>query len=307
MGNMWGHSFGCRVLALLCLLCVLLTGCGGGKTESSTVSSESSSPVSSESQSSSASEEPESSSSSFVPWGDIPVHRPEDAVDDPELPQKLQEAIRKNPDVIGWLQIPGTGIDYPVLQTKDNEYYLDHNALGEYSKNGAVYAHYRAALSNPFSLPANATLFGHNTLMSSDPMFMELLDFYDAEHARQHPYLTFTFPDGTTTYWKIFAALDTLAEDPDFYYYNPSPSLPQHGQIIREARERSYYDYETEAEEGESILSLSTCTYKFRNWMGFARTDVRFVLAARLVREGELLGKTAVFTENLDRTEPYPD
>ena len=298
-------------LVLLGLCCVffflLLTGCEQESIESSSdqtsvSSNQESSDFSSESSSSDNSQE-----ESYNPWEGNPVVIPEDAQPDENIPEKLQQAKASNNDVIGWLQLPGSGVDYPVVQAEDNDYYLTHNASGQTAKNGAIYAHYRNYLANAYSLPANTTLFGHNTLMKSDPMFMELLEFYDLSYAQNHQYLSFTFPDGTTTYWKIFAVLDTLAEDEGFYYYNPSPSLEELQHIQQEAQARSYYDYGLDVSEQDPILSLSTCTYKYRNWLGLARTDVRFVVMARLVREGETLTGSPIPTKNPDWTEPDLD
>lgn len=286
--------------ALTVLVSVLFAGCHAYSTEASQTSSSNSSSYSSSvsSSNSSASSSEESPENSYDPWKGNDVYVPSDAETDPSILEKLEQAVSKNSDVIGWLQIPGTGVDYAVVQTTDNEYYLTHDADNLPSKNGAIYAHYGNALSNPFSLPSNSTLFGHNTLMDNDPMFMELLDFYDLTYAQEHRYMTFTFPDGTTTYWEIFAVVDTLAEDDNFYYYDPSPTSDQLEHLIQEAAVRSYFNYDITVSSQDNILSLSTCTYKYRNWLGFARTDVRLVIMARLLHQGENLKDFPVPVEN---------
>lgn len=295
------------MLGLSCIFFFLLAGCEQEPIENSSDQTSVSSSQESGDLSSEISSSKNSQEESYNPWEGNPVVIPEDARPDESIMEKLRQAKASNRDVIGWLQLPGSGVDYPVVQAKDNDYYLTHNASGQTEKNGAIYAHYRNYLANAYSLPANTTLFGHNTLMQSDPMFMELLDFYDLSYAQNHQYLTFTFPGGATTYWKIFAVLDTLAEDESFYYYDPSPSSEELQHIQQEAQTRSYYDYDLDVSEQDPILSLSTCTYKYRNWLGLARTDVRFVVMARLVREGETLTGTSIPTENPDWIEPDLD
>lgn len=287
----------------LFIVSFFLAGCER-KEQKSSSSSSSSQRSSSSSEISSISSADSSQEESYNPWEGNPVVIPKDAQPDTSILEKLQKAKALNQDVIGWLQIPGSGVDYPVMQAEDNDYYLTHNASGQTAKNGAIYAHYQNYFPSAYNLPANATLFGHNTLMQNDPMFMELLDFYDFAYAKEHRYLTLTFPDGATTYWKIFAVLDTLAEEEDFYYYNPAPSLEELQHIQQEAQIRSYYRYGLEVSEKDPVLSLSTCTYKYRNWLGLARTDVRFVVMARLVREEETLGASPLPIENPDWTEP---
>ena len=189
------------VLVSVLTLSVLLAGCNPDIVPSE-------SPLPSQSSSDSSAGSDDSSSQWEVPVRSNEVYTPEDAEADASIDEKLRQAVAANEEVVGWLNLPGSGVDYAVTQTDNNDFYLKHNAAKESTKLGSIFAHYNNVLNDPYNLPRNTVLFGHNTLVAEHPMFGELEDFYDLEYAQQHQYLTLTL-GGTTTYWKIFAVLDT--------------------------------------------------------------------------------------------------
>ena len=81
---------------------------------------------------------------------------------DAEIPLKLNELCALNADAYAWLEIPGTGISQPILQSSiDDEYYLTHNAAKEEAEDGAIYT--ETANDIDFS-DGNTVIYGHNTL-----------------------------------------------------------------------------------------------------------------------------------------------
>lgn len=304
-----------RIFLPLLLITALLAACG--RSESSTASEYSSS----ESPSSSApsptpaptpdTEESASSDDNFFvpPMPDPnPLYTPTDVQPDDTIAERLAAAQEESENVVGWLQIPGMIIDYPVVQGSDNDYYLSHNYKGEDSKNGAIYAHFNSDLSDPAYLPQNTVIFGHNMWVYTDEMFTTLEDFYSFDFAKEHRYLTLTI-DGVTTYWLIYAVFDTeVASDDsqyDFYYWNTYGQTEEEWRTVQDGiAERTLYQYDIDVQYEDNLLMLSTCSYHYHNWIGFLRDDVRLVIAARLVREGENLADAPLPTVHEGRREP---
>jgi sortase B len=201
---------------------------------------------------------------------DIPAQEdmPQTGVPDvPELPllnfTPLQTA---NPDIAAWLTLDDTDIDYPVVQGKDNSYYLTRTAEKKNSKNGAIFLDYRA---NPDFSDFSSVLYGHH--MKSGKMFAGLVKFKDKAFFDSHTTGTLYTP-GKTYRLEIFAAAVTK---PDSDYYNyafVSPSEREsHLRMIGETA-KLYRDIG--ATEQDKILTLSTCSYEYK--------DARTVVLAKI-------------------------
>lgn len=121
-----------------------------------------------------------------------------------EIPEKnldfaaLQE---ENPDIYAWITIPGTKVDYPILQhPTDDSYYLEHNLDGSEGYPGCIYT--EAVNRKDFTDP-NTVLYGHN--MKDGSMFASLHDFEDSQVFEENPYIFIYTPEKTYVY-QIFAA-----------------------------------------------------------------------------------------------------
>lgn len=224
-------------------------------------------------------------------------------IDEASLKQKLMEAQEENNDVKAWLYFPGTKVDYPVLQAHDNNFYLEKNLEKKYFWWGSIFAHFRNNLSDIEQLPRNTVLFGHNK--DDGLMFGELLELSELSYAKEHRYLILTFQE-KTTYWEIFSVMDCEVNNEVFYYINANnPSTQEIADIITQARDRSFYDYDIDVSPQENILTLSTCTYKYTFPSGTYRDDVRFVVMARLLdKEALPEGPWPELTVNTDRRTP---
>ena len=98
--------------------------------------------------------------------------------------EKLQE---ENEDIVGWIEIEDTNISYPVLQGKDNEYYLNHNYKKEKSQKGSIFLD----ADYDWSIPSNnLIIYGHNIV--NDLMFKDLLKYANEEFYKEHPVIRFT-------------------------------------------------------------------------------------------------------------------
>ena len=100
------------------------------------------------------------------------------------LRAKFEKLRETNPDVIGWISIPGTVIDYPIVQTTDNDYYLDQSITGTYLKSGAIFVDFRNS-SN--WTDRNTVIYGHN--MASGEMFAQLAKYRSGTFLRNNKYI----------------------------------------------------------------------------------------------------------------------
>ena len=113
---------------------------------------------------------------------------------------KLEELQKENSDIIGWIEIENTNIDYPVLQCSDNDFYMNHNYKKEFSINGSIFLD-KAYSWNPPS--SNLLIYGHN--MKNNTMFQNLLNYKDKNYYNTHPTIRFT-TNKEDVYYEIISA-----------------------------------------------------------------------------------------------------
>lgn len=189
----------------------------------------------------------------------------------PSRKSDILSAQQKNKDVVGWLTVPGTDLNMPIVHTTDNDYYLTHDLEKQTYKKGWPFLDYRNDAEN---LEHNSIIYGHN--MGDGTLFGELKRFTDLDFLNQHPVLYFGTAN-TDRYWKIFAVYTT---DVNFYYINTSfPTDQDFATLTNQMRTQSMFNTNVDVASTDQILTLSTCTYEFEN--------ARFVIEARLVRPGE--------------------
>ena len=95
----------------------------------------------------------------------------------------VQSNYNNNHDAVGWIRVPDTAINYPIMQTTDNSYYVNHSSSGAVSHAGAIFADYRCNLDNT----DNALLYGHN--MGNGSMFHAIKNYKSASWGARHPYI----------------------------------------------------------------------------------------------------------------------
>ena len=190
---------------------------------------------------------------------------------------------QENADIVGWVEIGGTVLSYPVVQSIDNDYYLTHNFYGKKERHGVPFMDYR---NNVKELDTNTVLHGHN-MKSDNQMFSELENYYKGDKAlsyyREHPLITFD-----TVYeeskWKVFAVFTcnvNTANGEVFPYYdfiNPSDEK-EFNTFVDTVRTISKLNIPVDVDYGDKLLTLSTCYYDF--------DGQRLVVVARQVREDE--------------------
>lgn len=193
----------------------------------------------------------------------------------------LKNLSQKYPDVKGWITIPNTMIDYPVLKSsadKSPDYYLNKNIKGESTRYGSVFIDARC--NDGPQLSRSTVLYGHNIRDGS--MFHDVVKFTDLKFYRERPVFTFnTIHDEMS--WKIFAVFRTnasTAQGPVFDYIKVDfKDDDDFAKFIKDLQSRSLINTTVDVLPSDNIVVLSTCSYEF--------DDFRTVLIARKIRKGE--------------------
>ena len=175
--------------------------------------------------------------------------------------KSLQE---KNSDTVGWIEIPGTEINYPIVKGDDNDFYLHRDFQGEKSKSGSIFMDYRndGDFTNRHSI-----LYGHN--MRNGSMFAGLMAYKDSAFFAQNDKIFIDMPEGRTI-WQIFAAYVTTT---DFYYIiTDFPDDPSFSSFLQTIESKSSFQSTVSPVASDHLLTLSTCTYEY--------DDARFVVHA---------------------------
>ena len=186
--------------------------------------------------------------------------------------EKLQE---ENADIVGWLEIEDTSINYPVLQGTDNEYYMTHNYKKQKSKNGSIFLTKDYDWSTPSS---NLLIYGHN--MNNGTMFQELLKYEKESFYKQHPVIRFTTENEDAEY-EIIAVLKTRVFYKSeknvfrYYYFVNAETEEEYNVFVENAKKESLYSIDKTAKFGEQLITLSTCSYHVK--------DGRFAVIGRKV------------------------
>lgn len=197
--------------------------------------------------------------------------------DEPEQREVLEEykkLLNANKKLIGWLKIDDTNIDYPVMQTSDNEYYLTHNMNQERDNNGTIFMDKDCNVLKPST---NYILYGHH--MQSGKMFGRLGLYEKKSYCEEHPYIQFDtiYEKGIYQVMYVFRSRVYSEEEVVFKYYQfiDANSEQEFDSYMDEMAAISLYDTGVTAEYGDHLLTLSTCDYQEKNG--------RFVVVAKKV------------------------
>ncbi len=204
-----------------------------------------------------------------------PTEIPENSDAPLDIPVDFESLKKENPDIYAWITIPGTEINYPVVQSStDNVYYLNHTVDYEESPEGAIYTeNYNSKDFSDFL----TVLYGHN--MKSGAMFAGLRGYEDNSFFESHRDVMIYTPDAIRKY-RVFAA---YVEDDRhlLYYYHQGQTPEDRNTFLNDAaapREmQSIYASDVPVDENSRILTLSTCHRRGDHY--------RFLVHACLVEE----------------------
>lgn len=189
-----------------------------------------------------------------------------------DIPINFDFLQEKNPDIIGWITVDGTDIDFPILyDTTYNRYYLKHNYEGTYTNHGSIFV--LGENSNDFS-DFNTVVYGHNNL--DGHMFAPLHSFRDKDFFDAHGQFVIYTPDRVLTY-EIFALYRTdnlnIVVNNDF---STEELREQYIESIYARTDTALFKPEYEVTASDRIVTLSTC---------IGNPSYRFVLHGVLVSE----------------------
>lgn len=208
-----------------------------------------------------------------------------------------------NNDVVGWLRVPGTNIDWPVVQnTQDVNYYTHLGYDKQYSYNGVIWTNPGTKTSASASgLSSNTVIYGHNWTnysasprigYSGDVMFAQLTAYHWLSMAQSYPYFYYSTAQGGVFPVKIFACFYTELA----FSYNVAEGDMNY--IISEALRRSRHKFDVDVNSSDKIVTLSTCTRAYGQ-----TSNQRFVVMGRLLRPGETISPVTV-TSNPNHKQP---
>ena len=191
----------------------------------------------------------------------------------PQILPQYQELYAENNDMIGWIKIEGTSIDYPVMYTPDDEKYLYQNFYGESSPSGMICMDHRCQPDSD-----NLIIHGHKLIQGT--MFTDLFKYAKKGFWQKHPVIHFDtlyeqqdFEVLAAFYDKVYLNTDTCFK---YYDFITAADTDEFDAAIAYYKENELYDTGVTAEYGDQLITLTTCSYHEKNG--------RFIVVAKKIR-----------------------
>ena len=181
----------------------------------------------------------------------------------------------QNDDMVGWIEIEGTKLNYPVLQTPDEkDFYLQRDFNKETSNHGAIYVQENCDVWTPSD---NVVIYGHN--MKDGSMFATLLKYRTQSYWEEHRFIYFNTLLERHTYEivAVFKTSATIGKGFDYHLFVNAEDEEEFDAYINQIKKLSYYDTGVSAEYGDKLITLSTCEYTL--------TNGRLVVVAKRISE----------------------
>lgn len=191
-----------------------------------------------------------------------------------QLLKEYASVFMLNTDMVGWIKIPGTKVNYPVVQTPNSpNYYLKRDFYKESSRHGTVYANELANLTTPSD---NVTLYGHN--MNDGSMFAALHGYNEKSFYEKNPYITFDtiYEHHTYQIFAVFYTTDIVGDGFPYHTFVDGNTI-SFAEFVDECKALSLYDTGVDAAYGDKLLTLSTCDKNYADDHG------RFVVVAKRI------------------------
>ncbi|HAT4214915.1 TPA: class B sortase [Clostridium perfringens] len=174
-----------------------------------------------------------------------------------------------NSDYMGWINIKNTPIDYPIVKGNNNEFYLTRDFNKQYLATGSIFMDYR----NEGFQDKNTVIYGHH--MRDNSMFGSLKKYKDLDYLRKNKYIYITTKDDERLIYEIFGVYVTSSDDTESITIKFN-SEEEFSKYIEEIYKKSIYDLDIEVKSTDKILTLSTCSYEFKN--------ARLIIHAKLIK-----------------------
>lgn len=208
--------------------------------------------------------------SDYVEIGDVNAPVVESKEEGRNLQEEAKKLNQTYPDVVGWLKVPGTTMDFAIFQSTNNERYLRHDRDNKETKWGEPFMDYRNNVKD-LNASKNIIIYGHNT--ETDDNFTPLLNYKSKEFFKEHRIIEMSTIDGNQR-WEIFSVYIT---DTNFFYIDTTfADAAEYSTFLNSLNNKSMYQTGAKATVDDVILTLSTCDY--------SRTNGRFVVQAKLIK-----------------------
>lgn len=193
---------------------------------------------------------------------------------EPQILPEYQELYAMNDDLVGWITIPDTNVNYPVMQTPDEpNFYLDKNFEKEYSRLGSLYVR---EVCDVFSPSDNVVIYGHY-ISSGASMFANLHKFKNKSFWEEHQTFTFDtlYEHHTYQIISVFKTSANVGEGYAYHRFNDAANEEEFKEFIDTIKKLDFYETGISAEYGDKLVTLSTCEYTLDNG--------RFVVVAKRI------------------------
>jgi sortase B len=208
---------------------------------------------------------------------DQPVGLPDASVENLDEPSVILPEYSSlyllNDDLVGWIRIDDTRINYPVMQTPDEpDFYLKRDFEKNTNKNGCLYVREQCDVFRPSD---NLTIYGHN--MRNGNMFHDLFKFRDKSFWETHKTFTFDTIIERHTYEvvAIFKTTASVGRGFAYHLFVNAVDEEEFDNYIATCKKLALYDTGVTAEYGDKLITLSTCEY--------SQTNGRLVLVAKRI------------------------
>ncbi len=184
---------------------------------------------------------------------EVRIDSAKDISDNDKYQVNVSELQKKNKDIVGWIKVWGTDIEFPVVQTTDNEYYLTHSMDKTYNSAGWIFADYTNKLDGT---DKNIVIYGHNRRDNS--MFGTLKNVLNKEwYDNENNYFIPFIQKGQSTIYEVFSVYQI--ENEDYYITTNFASIEEYQTFIDTIKSRSVKNFGIDVTTSDNILTLSTC------------------------------------------------
>lgn len=172
----------------------------------------------------------------------------------------IEELYKINSDIIGWIKIDDTNINYPVMQTKDRpQFYLRKDFYKKYSQWGTPFL----AENCDIQTSDNLIIYGHH--INNSKMFGELEKYRNKDFYRNNKTIKFYTKDNLTEYEIISVFRTTANSEFKYYEFVNANNEKEFETFVTKCKELSFYNTENNAEYGDKFITLVTCDYSIKN------------------------------------------
>ena len=202
--------------------------------------------------------------SGYMLWDSHQVYQTADAknyeayIPTEKSTKSFEELQKINPDVIGWIRVNDTNINYPLVQTDNDDTYMNTDAEGNYSLSGAIFLH---CANKPDFSDFDNIIYGHH--MEKHMMFGDIGEFTKEQYFNEHPYGNLFF-DGKDHGIEFYALMQVDAYNETIFNVCPDTSEAKQAYLL-EIIDNALYKRELNITEDDHLVLLTTCTSDMTN------------------------------------------